>query len=99
MTVLDEALDRYPEIRAIVMTGFGGVAEAVAAIKRGAVDFLIKPFQLRNSLACCMPGSSSSDFVKRTELKAQPRQVQIREHHRPAQHDAGSSRRSNWCRR
>jgi len=46
MTVLDEALDRYPEIRAVVMTGFGGVAEAVAAIKRGAVDFLIKPFQL-----------------------------------------------------
>src|SRR6187402_3787213 len=46
MTVLDEALDRYPEIRAVVMTGFGGVAEAVTAIKRGAVDFLIKPFQL-----------------------------------------------------
>jgi len=46
MTVLDEALDRYPEIRAVVMTGFGGVEEAVTAIKRGAVDFLIKPFQL-----------------------------------------------------
>ena len=46
MTVLDEAIDRYPEIRAVVMTGFGGVTEAVTAIKRGAVDFLIKPFQL-----------------------------------------------------
>ena len=44
--MLDEALERYPQIRAVVMTGFGGVAEAVAAIKRGAVDFLIKPFQL-----------------------------------------------------
>ena len=28
------------------MTGFGGVAEAVEAIKHGAIDFLIKPFQL-----------------------------------------------------
>ena len=28
------------------MTGFGGVEEAVQALKRGAVDFLIKPFQL-----------------------------------------------------
>jgi DNA-binding NtrC family response regulator len=28
------------------MTGFGGVNEAVTAIKRGAIDFLIKPFQL-----------------------------------------------------
>jgi DNA-binding NtrC family response regulator len=46
MVVLDEALSRYPDIRAVVMTGFGGVAEAVTAIRRGAVDFLIKPFQL-----------------------------------------------------
>jgi DNA-binding NtrC family response regulator len=46
LDVLDEALSRYPEMRAVVMTGFGGVSEAVTAIKRGAVDFLIKPFQL-----------------------------------------------------
>jgi DNA-binding NtrC family response regulator len=46
MDVLEAALARYPEIRAVVMTGFGGVDDAVKAIKRGAVDFLIKPFQL-----------------------------------------------------
>src|ERR687892_652652 len=46
MDGLDEAVSRYPEIRAVVITGFGGVAEAVEAMKRGAVDFLIKPFQL-----------------------------------------------------
>ena len=46
MDVLDAALARYPEIRSVVMTGFGGVEEAVKAIKRGAIDFLIKPFQL-----------------------------------------------------
>lgn len=46
MEVLDAALTRYPEVLAVMMTGFGGVAEAVAAMKRGAVDFLIKPFQL-----------------------------------------------------
>lgn len=46
MEVLDAALARYPEIKAVVMTGFGGVEEAVKAIKRGAIDFLIKPFQL-----------------------------------------------------
>src|SRR5688572_23093545 len=46
MKVLDEALARYPGIRAVVITGFGGVEEAVSAIRRGAVDFLIKPFQL-----------------------------------------------------
>ena len=46
MNVLRFALDRYPAIRAIVITGFGGVEEAVEAIRLGAVDFLIKPFQL-----------------------------------------------------
>ncbi|PYR49657.1 MAG: DNA-binding response regulator [Acidobacteria bacterium] len=46
MDILDEALTRFPTIRAVVITGFGGVSEAVRAIKRGAVDFLIKPFQL-----------------------------------------------------
>jgi len=46
MDVLDAALSRYPEIRAVVITGFGGVEDAVKAIRRGAIDFLIKPFQL-----------------------------------------------------
>jgi DNA-binding NtrC family response regulator len=46
MTVLKEAVSRYPAIRAVVMTGFGGVGEAVEAIRQGAVDFLIKPFQV-----------------------------------------------------
>ena len=46
MQVLRDALQRYPALRAVVVTGFGGVEEAVKAIRMGAVDFLIKPFQL-----------------------------------------------------
>ena len=46
MAVLDEAMRRYPDISAVVITGFGGVTDAVAAIKRGAIDFYIKPFQI-----------------------------------------------------
>ena len=46
MHVLRYALERYPAIRAIVITGYGGVEEAVHAIRMGAVDFMIKPFQL-----------------------------------------------------
>jgi DNA-binding NtrC family response regulator len=44
--ILEEAMDRYPEMRSVVISGFGGVDEAVSAIKRGASDFLLKPFQL-----------------------------------------------------
>jgi two-component system, NtrC family, response regulator AtoC len=46
MDVLNAALDRYPAMLAVMVTGFGGVNDAVTAIKRGALDFLIKPFQL-----------------------------------------------------
>ena len=43
--VLQSALDRYPEIIAIIITGFGTVKDAVNAIKQGAADFITKPFQ------------------------------------------------------
>jgi DNA-binding NtrC family response regulator len=44
--VMDAALDRYPDIVAIVVTGYGTVKDAVEAIKRGAWDFVSKPFQI-----------------------------------------------------
>ena len=43
--VIDAALSRYPGIVAIVVTGYGTVKDAVDAIKRGAADFIAKPFQ------------------------------------------------------
>jgi DNA-binding NtrC family response regulator len=43
--VLDAAFDRYPDIIAIIITGFGTVKDAVNAIKQGAADFITKPFQ------------------------------------------------------
>src|SRR5687767_2095247 len=43
--VLDAALERYPELIAIVITGYGTVKDAVDAIKQGASDFITKPFQ------------------------------------------------------
>ena len=43
--VLEAALERYPDIVAIVITGYGTVKDAVNAIKQGAADFITKPFQ------------------------------------------------------
>ena len=43
--VIDAALQRYPDIVAIVVTGYGTVKDAVELIKAGAADFIAKPFQ------------------------------------------------------
>jgi two-component system, NtrC family, response regulator PilR len=45
-SVLEAAVKRYPDIIAIVVTGFGTVKDAVETIKRGATDFVSKPFQI-----------------------------------------------------
>lgn len=44
LTFLDHAKRRRPDVHVILMTAFGTVDTAVAAMKRGAYDFLSKPF-------------------------------------------------------
>ncbi|MDH0423997.1 sigma-54-dependent transcriptional regulator [Stutzerimonas stutzeri] len=36
---------RYPQIPVLLMTAFGAVAKAVEAMRQGAVDYLVKPFE------------------------------------------------------
>ena len=43
--VIEAAKQRYPGIVAIVITGYGTVRDAVDAMKRGASDYVTKPFQ------------------------------------------------------
>lgn len=72
MDVLDEALTLFPAIRAVVITGFGGVNEAVTAIKRGAIDFLIKPFQLAQLSRVLRAGIEQRQLrLENAELRAQ----------------------------
>ncbi len=48
--VLDEAFSRYPEIIALVITGFGTLREAVEVTRLGAEGFITKPFQFEELL-------------------------------------------------
>jgi len=43
-SLLKKIREAYPEVMAAIFTGYGGVEEAVRAMKLGAVDFLEKPF-------------------------------------------------------
>ena len=48
--VLDEAFARYPDIIAIVISGYGTLKEAVEVTRRGAEGFITKPFQFEELL-------------------------------------------------
>src|SRR6185503_18754640 len=44
--LLEETLVRYPELIGIVITGYGTIETAVSAMKKGAYNYLTKPFKL-----------------------------------------------------
>jgi len=43
LDVVDFIHEHRPEARVVMLTGYGNIATAVAAVKRGAVDYLAKP--------------------------------------------------------
>ena len=46
LSLLREAKSRHPDMEVIIMTGFGRIDSAVAAIKEGAYDYITKPFHI-----------------------------------------------------
>ena len=51
LSVLDYTRRRHPEVSVILMTGFGTIETAVEAMKRGAEDYLTKPFDSETVIA------------------------------------------------
>lgn len=46
MDLLDRAKVLYPEMEIIIITGFGSIGSAIEAMKKGAYDYITKPFDL-----------------------------------------------------
>ncbi len=46
LDLLESAREVQPELEVIVITGFGSVSSAVEAMKKGAFDYITKPFDL-----------------------------------------------------
>lgn len=43
LDVIEALRDARPDIRCVMLTGYGNIASAVTAVKKGAVDYLAKP--------------------------------------------------------
>ena len=59
LDVVEALHEKRPNCRVVVLTGFGNIATAVAAVKYGAIDYLPKPADADDILAALMatPGS------------------------------------------
>ena len=45
LTLLSELQRRNPDLAVVIMTGYGTIETAVEAVKRGAEDYVTKPFE------------------------------------------------------
>jgi two-component system response regulator HydG len=46
LELLAKVKERHPETEVIIITGFGSIGSAIEAMKRGAYDYITKPFEL-----------------------------------------------------
>ncbi|RJQ16687.1 MAG: sigma-54-dependent Fis family transcriptional regulator [Nitrospiraceae bacterium] len=46
LTLLSRVREKYPDTEVIIITGFGSIESAVNAMKKGATDYITKPFNL-----------------------------------------------------
>jgi two-component system, OmpR family, phosphate regulon sensor histidine kinase PhoR len=46
--VLEQVTERYPEVPLIIITGQGTIANAVECMRKGAYDFVTKPFRVND---------------------------------------------------
>lgn len=70
LALLDEIKARYPELPVVMISGHGNIETAVSAIKRGAYDFIEKPFKADRLLLVASRALETSKLKREvTELK------------------------------
>lgn len=70
LQLLPELLARHPAMDVLVLTGYGSIATAVEAMRRGAVNYLCKPVTVHQLIAGFDPVEGSPD------LRAEPPSVE-----------------------
>lgn len=64
---VEPLLARNPELRIVMLTGYGSIASALEAVKKGAADYLTKPADVDQLLAALSPPAESSASVASPE--------------------------------
>jgi DNA-binding NtrC family response regulator len=89
--LLDHIRERAPEIIVILMTAFGSIDTAVEAIKRGAMDYVSKPFETNEVLLRIRRALQERGLIRR--VAALERQVSSQEAARTIIGNSGATER------
>lgn len=63
LELLERVKQEYPQIAVIVMTAYGVIDDAVAAMKKGAVDYILKPFSAEEILLVTQRALEQQDLI------------------------------------
>ncbi|MEM7453024.1 MAG: response regulator [Planctomycetota bacterium] len=74
--LLEEMLKVSPETKAVILTGYGSITNAVEAVKIGAVNYLTKPADADQVLAAFSPGPSPTPESPPSLAEAQWEHIQ-----------------------
>jgi two-component system, response regulator RegA len=69
LEVLKDLKDRLPQLKAVILTGYGSIATAVEAVKLGAVHYLVKPVELDEIVEAFARGGSGDASVDPPEAR------------------------------
>ena len=75
MGLLDRVNSEYPDIPVIIITAHGTVATAVEALKKGALDYITKPFELEE-LKSVVSKAIKTRNLKENELFLPPDEIE-----------------------
>lgn len=69
MELLDYCLENYPEMPVVMISGTANIEDAISAIRKGAIDFIEKPFSTERLLV------TITNVIRQTEIKEQMQSV------------------------
>jgi two-component system, NtrC family, nitrogen regulation response regulator NtrX len=68
MEVLHQLMESQPEVPVIMISGHGTVENAVEAVKKGAYDFIQKPFDMNRLLIAVRNAMDKTNLLKETRI-------------------------------
>jgi len=66
--VLEKIIEKFPDVPVIMISGHGNIETAVEAVKKGAFDFIQKPFDLNRLLVSLRNALDKGTLVKETKV-------------------------------